>query len=56
MKIYPESEFLPRAPDPEEIILCDDEESEQKAGDLPIEQPEQTTEKTEDDLQGNQSD
>lgn len=24
--MYPDLEFLPRAPDPEEIILCDEEE------------------------------
>lgn len=28
MKMYPDCEFLPRAPDPEEIILCDDETKE----------------------------
>lgn len=35
MKMYPDAEFLPRAPDPEEIILCEDEadaESENAPG------------------------
>lgn len=26
--MYPDCEFLPRAPDPEEIILCEDETKE----------------------------
>ncbi|XP_017783820.1 PREDICTED: rab proteins geranylgeranyltransferase component A [Nicrophorus vespilloides] len=42
-EIYPDSEFLPRAPDPDEIIFCDDsdeaaeEVKEAGAGDLPQE-------------------